>query len=62
MNEHKLSKYLASYKEWLIKNPSAANEAKQERMEAQQKAHAFTKDIPHNIYFGIKRHTPDLRL
>ena len=44
MNEHKLSKYLAFYKEWLIKNPSAAYEAKQERMEAQQKAHAFTKE------------------
>lgn len=44
MNEQKLIKYLASYKEWLIKNPSAANEAKQERMEAQRKAHAFTKE------------------
>ena len=44
MNEQKLIKYLASYKEWLTKNPSAANEAKQERMEAQQKAHAFTKE------------------
>lgn len=44
MNEQKLTKYLASYKEWLIKNPSAANEAKQEQMEAQQKAHAFTKE------------------
>ena len=144
MNEQKLIKYLASYKEWLMKNPSAANEVKQEQMEAQQKAHAFTKErllslseddlfeylsplwamamwgnkhyqidniieanriellrkqfanliyedaniekrwddfrskikgigpaimsellcktIPHNIYFGIKRHTPDLRL
>ena len=30
MNEQKLTKYLASYKEWLTKNPSAANEAKQE--------------------------------
>ena len=44
MNEQKLTKYLASYKEWLTKNPSAANEAKQEQMEAQQKAHAFTKE------------------
>ena len=44
MNEQKLIKYLASYKEWLTKNPSAANEAKQERMEAQRKAHAFTKE------------------
>ena len=25
-----MTKYLASYKEWLTKNPSAANEAKQE--------------------------------
>ena len=25
MNEQKLTKYLASYKEWLTKNPSAAN-------------------------------------
>lgn len=30
MNEQKLTKYLASYKEWLTKNPSVANEAKQE--------------------------------
>ena len=30
MNEQKLIKYLASYKEWLMKNPSVANEAKQE--------------------------------
>lgn len=30
MNEQKLTKYLASYKEWLTQNPSAANEAKQE--------------------------------
>lgn len=44
MNEQKLIKYLASYKEWLIKNPSAANEAKQERIEAQRKAHTFTKE------------------
>ena len=44
MNEQKLIKYLASYKEWLMKNPSVANEAKQERMEAQQQAHAFTKE------------------
>ena len=44
MNEQKLTKYLASYKEWLTKNPSVANEAKQERMEAQQQAHAFTKE------------------
>lgn len=44
MNEQKLTKYLASYKEWLMKNPSATNEAKQERMEAQRKAHAFTKE------------------
>ena len=44
MNEQKLIKYLAFYKEWLTKNPSAANEAKQEQMEAQQKAHAFTKE------------------
>ena len=44
MNEQKLTKYLASYKEWLTQNPSAANEAKQEQMEAQQKAHAFTKE------------------
>ena len=44
MNEQKLTKYLASYKEWLTKNPSAANEAKQEQMEAQQKAHAFPKE------------------
>lgn len=44
MNEQKLTKYLASYKEWLTKNPSAANEAKQEQMEAQQKTHAFTKE------------------
>ena len=44
MNEQKLTKYLASYKEWLTKNPSAANEAKQEQMEAQRKAHAFTKE------------------
>ena len=44
MNEQKLTKYLASYKEWLTQNPSAANEAKQARMEAQQKAQAFTKE------------------
>ena len=44
MNEQKLTKYLASYKEWLTKNPSAANEAKQEQMEAQQKTHAFPKE------------------
>ena len=44
MNEQKLTKYLASYKEWLMKNPSAANEAKQARMEAQQKVQAFTKE------------------
>ena len=30
MNEQKLTKYLVSYKEWLTKNPSVANEAKQE--------------------------------
>lgn len=30
MNEQKLTKYLAFYKEWLTKNPSVANEAKQE--------------------------------
>ena len=44
MNEQKLTKYLASYKEWLTKNPSVANEAKQEQMETQQKTHAFTKE------------------
>ena len=44
MNEQKLTKYLASYKELLTQNPSAANEAKQARMEAQQKAQAFTKE------------------
>ena len=26
MNEQKLTKYLASYKEWLTQNPSAATE------------------------------------
>ena len=44
MNEQKLIKCLASYKDRLIKNPTTANEIKQEQLEAQQQARAFTKE------------------
>ena len=35
MNEQKLTKYLASYKEWLTKNPSAANMADEKSISSQ---------------------------